>query len=59
MLKPLPLLPETIEQFHRRIEREFCQGSAIDPILFAATVQVRSDLEVDETGEPVTPFMMG
>ncbi|WP_088894895.1 plasmid replication protein, CyRepA1 family [Leptolyngbya ohadii] len=44
------------EQFQQQIEREFCQGSGIDTELFAATVQIRSDLEFDAVGEPITPI---
>lgn len=57
MIASLPKLPtRTIEQFQQQIEHEFCQGSAIDESLFAATVQICSDLEIDPAGEPTTPI---
>jgi Domain of unknown function (DUF3854) len=44
------------QQFQQQIQQEFCCGSAIDPVLFAATVKVCSDFELDTTGEPTTPI---
>ncbi|MBD1853359.1 DUF3854 domain-containing protein [Cyanobacteria bacterium FACHB-502] len=48
--------PLSLDQFQQQIQQEFCQGSAIDSVLFAATVQVRPDLEFDATGDPITPI---
>lgn len=46
----------SLSGFQQQIQQEFCQGSGIDIALFAATVRVRSDLEFDEAGEPITPI---
>ncbi|MEP0914905.1 DUF3854 domain-containing protein [Leptolyngbya sp. GB1-A1] len=40
----------SLEQFRKAIEQEFIHGSAIDPVLFAATVRVVPDL-IYERGE--------
>ncbi|MEP0914488.1 DUF3854 domain-containing protein [Leptolyngbya sp. GB1-A1] len=46
----------SFEQFQQQIQREFFQGSGIAAELFAVTVQVRSDLEFDAAGDPLTPI---
>ncbi|MBD2329670.1 plasmid replication protein, CyRepA1 family [Alkalinema sp. FACHB-956] len=41
---------------HTAFDREFIQGSAIHPSLYAATVQVVGDLEQDAGGDAATPI---
>ncbi len=47
----LPLLP-----FETRIEQEFCQGSAISPALFRASVEIVNDTEVLPGGDVRYPI---
>jgi hypothetical protein len=48
-------LAPVVQPLHH-FESEFVQGSAIHPQLYAATVQIVSDLESDVSGEASTPI---
>lgn len=46
----------TLEQFREQVEREFIEKSAIARKLYAATIRVLSDIEIDPGGEVSTPI---
>lgn len=48
--------PETLPEFAARMQQEFIEGSAIDPILFKATVQIVPELLSLPGGEVETPI---
>ena len=45
-----------LEQFQADIEREFIQGSAIDPSIYHSSIRVVSDNEIGPGGEVSTPI---
>jgi hypothetical protein len=54
-LNDRPQLP-TLERFQAHIEHEFMISSAIDAALFAQTIRIVSDTEVDAGGEALYPI---
>lgn len=49
-------LPMTLEEFEAKIFQEFVTGSAIDPALFRAAVEIRRDIEILATGDVEAPI---
>ncbi len=55
--KPVASLePRSIEEFRRKIESEFIEGSAIHPALYSGCIEIVPDLEVGFAGEVSTPI---
>lgn len=48
--------PLSLSAFKQQLEREFVEGSAVDPALYQATIQIVRDLEVAPGGEVSTPI---
>jgi hypothetical protein len=55
--KPVSSLEsQSIEEFRQKVEREFVEGSAINPALYSNCIEIVPDLEVGFGGEVSTPI---